>query len=117
MLGPRYTEQALAIARQVESRNDEAGALQKLAVIYAAMGRLDDSAAAYKQALEIYRQMGSREKEAMALYGSASTELKRGNLDTAREQIAAAIDLAESLRGKFTSQELRVSLLAERLKY
>jgi len=112
-----YTEQALAIARQVESRNDEAGALQKLAVIYAAMGRLDDSAAAYKQALEIYRQMGSREKEAMALYGSASTELKRGNLDTAREQIAAAIDLAESLRGKFTSQELRVSLLAERLKY
>src|ERR1700752_895297 len=112
-----HTEQALAIARQVESRNDEAGALQKLAVIYSAMGRLDDSAAAYKQALEIYRQMGSREKEALTLYGSSDTELKRGNLEIAHEQVAAAIDLAESLRGKFTSQELRVSLLAERLKF
>jgi CHAT domain-containing protein/tetratricopeptide (TPR) repeat protein len=112
-----YMEQALSIARTVESRSDEAGALQKLGVVYAAMGRLEESAEAYRQALEMYRQMGSREKEAMTLYGSASTELKRGNLQMAREQIASAIDLAESLRGKFTSEELRVSLLAEKAKH
>lgn len=116
-LALEYMNQALVIARKVESRNDEAGALQKLATVYAAMGRLEESAEAYRQALEIYRQMGSREKEAMTLYGSANTELRLGHLQSARDEIAAAIDLAESLRGKFTSEELRISLLAEKVKY
>ncbi|MGH9902977.1 MAG: CHAT domain-containing protein, partial [Pyrinomonadaceae bacterium] len=112
-----YMTQSLVIARAVESRTDEAEALQRIGAVRAAMGRLEESAEAYSKSLEIHRQTGAREREAMALHGSARTEMKRGNLQTARKQIESAIELAESLRGKFTSPQLRVSLLAERKKH
>jgi CHAT domain-containing protein/tetratricopeptide (TPR) repeat protein len=111
-----YLRQSLAIARAVEDSSDEAEVLQRMAVVYRSTGKLEESADAYKQALEIYGR-SSKDREPMALYGSARTEILRGNLETARKQIELAIELAESLRGKFSSPALRMSILADRKRH
>ena len=111
-----YLRQSLAIARAVEDSSDVAEVLQRMAVVYRSTGKLEESAEAYKQALEIY-SLSSKDREPMALYGSARTEILRGNLETARKQIELAIELAESLRGKFSSPALRMSILADRKRH
>ncbi len=111
-----YWKQSLAIARVVENPGDEAEILQRMGAVYRASGKLDESAAAFEQALGIYRK-SAKDREPIALYGSARTELLRGNLETARKEIERAIELTESLRGKFSSPDLRISILADRKKH
>src|SRR5207248_11803952 len=66
----------------------------------------------YNQSLALRRAVGDRGGEALMLYNLAILARDLGNLPSALQQIEAALVIIESLRGKYTNQELRSSYFA-----
>lgn len=81
----------------------------------AAQRDLGHSAAAvetFARALELSRASRDQFQEASSLYYLAASAAAAGNLVAARTHLEHAIELAESLRGRVLSRELRASYLA-----
>jgi CHAT domain-containing protein/tetratricopeptide (TPR) repeat protein len=104
--------QALALRRQTEDRRGEASTLTNLGKAYAEMGNQQQALDHYQQSLALRRAVKDQRGEAATLYEIARVERDRGNLTEARAQIAAALDLTESLRARVAAQELRSSYFA-----
>jgi CHAT domain-containing protein/tetratricopeptide (TPR) repeat protein len=103
---------SLALRRETEDRRGEASTLTNLGKAYAELGDQKQALDHYQQALTLRRAVKDRRGEAVTLYEVARVERNQGNLAEARAQVAAALDLAESLRTKVTAQELRSSYFA-----
>ena len=109
--------QALPLHRTVGARRQEAYTLNNIGAEYYAMGEREKAFDYYTQALSLSRAVGDRPGEAQALYNLANVERQRGNLVEARAQLAAAIEIVESLRAGVASQDLRASYFSSKQHY
>jgi CHAT domain-containing protein/Tfp pilus assembly protein PilF len=110
-------EEALAIAREKRDRWAEAYTLTNLGKTRHATRDLDGAAELFRSALQIQLELGDAQVEAVTRFETARLERDRGNLAAARNQAAAAIDLAEGLRDKVAVPDLRSAFLASVKEY
>ncbi len=103
---------ALALTREIGDRPAEAVTLHNLGWTHHGLKQMAQARDYLNQSLELYRGIGNRSDEAGTLYGLACVELEVGELDAARSRIEAALEIAEPLRTKLGSQELRASYFA-----
>ncbi|HEX5890463.1 MAG TPA: CHAT domain-containing protein [Pyrinomonadaceae bacterium] len=66
----------------------------------------------YRQALELAQRSADPESETLSYYNLARFERGRGNLDEAKRHIEKAIRIAEDVRTKVSSQDLRSTYFA-----
>lgn len=109
-----YLQQALKLWRAIGERQGESSALIRMGRIYRELGDRQKALGYLEQALELTRIIGERSNEAAALADIARVEQDLGNLDQARTRIEAALDLVETMRGRITAEDLRVSFLASK---
>jgi CHAT domain-containing protein/Flp pilus assembly protein TadD len=107
-----YFGQSMPLYRANGFRKGEATALNNLGLVYNDLGEKQKALDYFGQALPLYRAVGERSGEALTLYNLSQLERARANLSVALTDIAAAIDIVESLRTKIGSQELRSSYFA-----
>jgi CHAT domain-containing protein/Tfp pilus assembly protein PilF len=107
-----HNRQALSIMRDTENRPGEGYVLNSIATILRSLGEKRQALDYYGLALSVQRATGDRRAEAETLLGLASIKRELGSPLEARSDIERAVDLAESLRTKFVSQELRASYLS-----
>ena len=87
-------EEAIAIAREVKDRLDEAKALSNRALLNRIAGNLDEARADYKQAMAIYEEKGFQEGRAGALMGIAKmAELEERNYAAALDGYKQALEI------------------------
>ena len=104
--------QALSINRELGAKPDEALTLHNLGL--AADGEADGRAALdyFEKALRIFRETENKQGEAMTLYRLAAVQRKLGNREDARKNVTQALAVAEMIRGKLASTDLRSSYFA-----
>lgn len=93
-------QHGLASQEIFEARHDIRGlvlAMRTTGNAYAAMGRFDDAASAFRRALELAEQTATVEELAGNLLNLATVEMERGNLDEAIELDRRGVALFESL--------------------
>ena len=107
-----YHQQSLPIRRRLNDRPGEASALDGAGMAWHSLG--DDAAAlaALNEALAIRRAVFEKYAELETLHHLALVERSGGNLSSALEHIEAAVQLADSLRGRVISPDLRASFVA-----
>jgi DNA-binding SARP family transcriptional activator/tetratricopeptide (TPR) repeat protein len=88
---------ALALYRQVGSRNGEANVLAGLAGVDAECGRYDEATYQSTLALRIARDLGDRRIECDALVAMALSSRLRGEPQAARARLTEAIGIAERI--------------------
>src|SRR5262249_27256444 len=71
----------------------------------------------YQRALQLSSVGADRVGESLMLSNLAHLERDSGNLDRARAHIESAIEIAESLRAKLGSQDLRATYFASARQY
>lgn len=105
------------LARDAGDRNGEAWA--QLALGEAALAAGDAVAALDHQrtGLAIWRDIDRRGGVAQSLLEIGRAERALGNLDAARQSLAEALDLVESLRTEVAVQEMRSSFLASKQEF
>ncbi len=108
---------ALALTREIADRPVEAELLHDLGWTHHALKQPAQARDYLNQALELYRRIGNRSGQAGALYALARLEFDAGDLDAARSRVETALEIAESLRSKLGSQELRASYFASVQSY
>jgi CHAT domain-containing protein len=128
-IGAAYTglgeaEKALESLRSGLSTSRELGLSRQEAVIshhigevYASIGDSEKALQHYRHALALSRNSRHRILEAATLYGIARAESVAGNLVEARNNVQAALVVAESVRISTASRELRASFLASAQDY
>lgn len=94
--GERHAE-ALAIARRTGNKPVEVAALNGLAEVEEASGRFGAAITKFCEALGLSRQLGDRSQEARALAGVGRSRRELGDVEAARNLLAAAHHLYESL--------------------
>ncbi|MGH9843479.1 MAG: tetratricopeptide repeat protein, partial [Blastocatellia bacterium] len=107
-----HYHQFLALTRATGNRRSEASTLHNLAGVYDNLGEKEKARDYLNKALALNQTVGDREGEATTRHGIARVERGRDNLREAQTQIATALNLAESVRTKIASQELRASYFA-----
>lgn len=103
---------ALAFLRAEKGSRARAETLNLIAGVYEKWGQKEKAFSYYEEALLLSRKAEFRVGEAATQYNLARLEHDRGNLAQARDRIAAALTVVESLRRKVTSQDLRASYFA-----
>lgn len=91
--------------------------LSHLANAYTSAKNPERAVATFRDALNLSTELGDEIGRARTLYGLAYAENMRGNLTTARDTIAQAIKIVESLRARTTNQQFRTTLLASKYDY
>lgn len=104
--------QALSLTRLLGDKSGEAGTLSSLGAIAAASGDRQKALDFLNQSLAIRQAIGDISGQAILLYNIAHIERDRGNLNEAQRKVEAALELVESLRVKYTNQELRTNYFA-----
>ena len=104
---------SLDLSRATGSRRTEAGALGQLASAEAAAGHFDAAWPLFDEAVARQREIQDTRGEATTLYSRAFAERSAGRLPQARDDVAAAVDLVESLRTSVMTPELRMSYFGE----
>lgn len=107
-----YYRQALALNRAGEDRRGEADTLNLIGGVYSEWGEKQKALDYFNRSLPLSRAVGHRFGEASTLYNIARVERNHDNLTEARAKIEAALKVAESLRTKVASHELRASYFA-----
>jgi CHAT domain-containing protein/Tfp pilus assembly protein PilF len=107
-----YYQRALALRRASGDREGEAITLTDTAAIYYSLGDKEKALELLSQSLPLMRSIRNASGEAVTLYRMARIERDRGRLPEARAQIETAINIAESIRGRLISPELRASYFA-----
>jgi CHAT domain-containing protein/Tfp pilus assembly protein PilF len=103
-----YYEEALKIYRQIGTRRDiEATALNKIGSLYKQIGDYQKALEHYRNAQVICRDISGFNQESYVLLNIAKVENARGNLVDAHKAIESAIEIVESQRAGFISQEQR----------
>lgn len=105
---------ALDIFRASGSLLDQAHTLSHLGELYDVTGDAPAAAESHRQAVELFRKIGDVNGQASALAAAARAARRRGDLRAARGQLEAALELAESVRGRLQSRTLRRDYAARR---
>ena len=112
-----FFNQALLLLRTLGDRLNEGITLSHIGAIYSLSGKWKEGLSYLEEALSLHRAVGDRVNEAATLRNIARAERDRGRLDVARNQIETALEIVESTRSKFVSQQLRTSFSASRQEY
>jgi CHAT domain-containing protein/predicted negative regulator of RcsB-dependent stress response len=112
-----YYKQSLTLTHAGQDQRYEAYTLNYIGHIYEKSGDAPQALSHYQRALAFNRVAVDRAGESLTLYNIAHLELKRGNLEEARARIEAAITIAESLRTKVASRDLRAAYFASARQY
>lgn len=107
-----HYRRALALTRAGQDQRHEAYTLNYIGRLHEDAGDGQAALAHYRRALRLNRVALDRAGESLTLYNIAHAERDAGNLDEARARIEAALEIAESLRSKVASQNLRASYFA-----
>lgn len=103
---------ALAIQRRIHDVRGEGDTLYKIGMAYQAAGDQAKALEGFTKSLEFWNANQYRPGQVNSLYRMAQVNSAQGQLQTARSQIEAALEIAESLRANVVSSNLRVSYLA-----
>jgi len=110
-------EQAKKIQQDGGMRLSLAITLDQIANAHALAKNPERAIATFREALTLWTELGDENGRARSLYGLASVENTSGNLAAARDTIAQAIKIIESLRSRTANQQLRTTLLAAKYDY
>jgi CHAT domain-containing protein/tetratricopeptide (TPR) repeat protein len=110
-----YAE-ALALARSNKYRFLEATVLKKLGELLG-QPEPDRARTHFRDALALFRALEEKDAEAEVLYDLALLERAQGNTAAARQQLEATLTLAEGLRTKVGSLDLRALFFARKQDY
>ncbi len=103
-----YYEEVLKAVRLLGTRRDtEAATLSSIGSAYKQVGDYQKAIENYRNAQTIWRDISNIDQESNALLNIAKVENARGNLVEARKAIESAIEIVESQRAGFVSQEQR----------
>ena len=109
--------QSLTIRREIGDRAGEASALTRLGIVSRTKNDNEKALRHFEDALLLWRTVGDRGSEASVLYNIAGVYLERGEFVRGRERIEAAVNIAESVRNKFASSDMRISYSASVQQY
>ena len=107
-----YFNRALGLIRAGQDQRHEAYTLTYIGRVYEDSGEKQKALRYYHRALQLSRIAADPAAESLTLHHIAHAERDRGNLTQARVQIELALQIAESLRTKVTSQKLRAAYFA-----
>lgn len=102
-----FFERTLKLCRTSTDVSCEASTLKKIGDTAYFLGDQQKALDSLKQAQQIYRSIWERDSEVQVLYSLARVNYSLGNFDEAKKQIEEALEFQESLRTKFSSQQLR----------
>ena len=105
---------ALMISQHSGDRINKATTLTALSRVFERTGEKKKAAESREAALAIYREIGDPAGELTALHALGQLALDGGDLVSARSRIERAIEMAESLRVKAGSHQLRSTYMAGR---
>ncbi len=103
---------SLSLSRESQDSYGEASCRLSLGLALRALGLSDEALDQLRTALAIYRDLGDRGREALALFHLAESFHHSGASEAARESIAAAREIIESVRGEVASRRLQATYLA-----
>ena len=109
-------EEALKLARETGYRWVEGTILKKLGEILTSE-QPERARESFQAALKLFRAAEEKEAETETLYGLAKLERAQSNTAAARAHIEASLALAESLRTKVGSHDLRALFFANKQDY
>jgi CHAT domain-containing protein/Tfp pilus assembly protein PilF len=107
---------ALFVATSAGDPRAQANALTNMGRSLLTAGGRDSGIAFLKDALRLWGRFGAPDVEASVLYHLAVGQRDAGRLTEARESIARALELTESLRSNVMAVDLRVGFLVDRLR-
>jgi CHAT domain-containing protein len=108
--GLDYLNQSLALRNSTST-------ITRIGVAYNELNEKEKALEYFNQALSIWRAGGDRGSEAATLYNIAGIYYDRKEFNKGREQIEAAINIIESARNQFVSQDMRISYSALAQQY
>jgi len=112
-----HYRQSLSLTRAGQDQRYVAYTISYIGRIYERGGDVLKALSYYRRALQLSRVGADRGGEALMLSNLARLERGRGNLDKARAHVEAAIEIAESLRAKLGSLDLRATYFASARQY
>jgi CHAT domain-containing protein/Tfp pilus assembly protein PilF len=112
-----FLNQARSLHRKIGDRYGEVTPLHNIGLTYQSLGETQKALDSFKQALALGQDLRNRRMVAETHYKIARLERDMGNLAQARSDIEAGINVAESLRLKITSPDLRASYFASAQDY
>lgn len=107
-----YHEQSLAVRQRAPNPASQASTLDGAGRARQRLGDFDRAFDDLSEALRLRRTIAERYAEADSLLHLAQLERDRARLPAARQDIEAAVDLTDSLRGRVMSPDLRASFVA-----
>jgi tetratricopeptide (TPR) repeat protein len=110
-------QQALALWGELKRLAREADLLIRMGKICENLSEKLQAREYYDLARQKWHEVGDPNNEASALYSLARLDRTLGKLDNAKAEIAAAVDLIESVRARVISQQSRISYLESNHKY
>lgn len=109
--------QALSLLKTIGDRYGEAVPLHNIGLAYRSLGETQKAIDFFNQSLALSQAVGDQRMVAETFYKIASLERDRGNFVQAQSNIEAGITVAESLRVKSASPDLRAFYLASTQEY
>lgn len=105
-------QKALNLLNVAKDRRYAAYILNYIGRSYADLDQPDRAGRYYQQALELAQRSSDPDSETLSHYNLAHLERARGNLDQAKRHVEIAINTAEKVRTKVSSQDLRSTYFA-----
>ena len=99
-----YSEEAVALARELGSRRDLAVALISLAQLHRMEGQLDVAELLYREALSLIRELGDQEATAIGLLNLAMVSIGQARGEQAQSMLAEALSIAKQIGSRHVGQ-------------
>lgn len=107
-----HHQRALAVYQQAGHLRGQATSLNNIGYYFLTLGQWQKALENYDRALPLCRLARDNAGEALTLYNIARARRGLGDLNGAREAIASAVKISETLRSNVASNTLRASYLA-----
>jgi len=107
-----HHELILRMNRETGNVRGEVNALANIGATLGSMGRCGAARARVVEGLALARQLGDRPFEGATLAALARLDREEGQLADALEHANAALEIAESLRGTMSAQQIRAAFLS-----